>query len=263
MAKPPVDKSAVADDAFMREVDEAVRRSDAESFARRYGWWIVGLILFGLTGFGGWIAYQNHRDVEAGRVAEAYVTALDKAAGSGKGAEAAKAFAELDTGGNALYGGAARIMRANMLVEDGRLDEAATIFSEVAADSSLPQPVRDLALVKRVAAGFDKMKPQQVIDALKPLMGEDSSWFPSAAELTALAYLRMDKPKEAGKLFARIAETEDMPNSLTSRARQMAGVLGIDTVKDDDTVQGSDTKNEDKAAGTATSGQGSDEGKSE
>jgi hypothetical protein len=41
----------------------------------------------------------------------------------------------------------------------------------------------------------------------------------------------MGKDNLAGPIFAQIAKQEDAPQTLRSRAQQMAGALGIDTVQ--------------------------------
>jgi hypothetical protein len=71
-----------------------------------------------------------------------------------------------------------------------------------------------------------------------------SGWFPSAAELAAAAHYRAGQLKEAGALYGRIARTADAPPSLVSRAKQMAGMLGVDAVSD--TAEKSEKKTETK-----------------
>jgi hypothetical protein len=101
----------------------------------------------------------------------------------------------------------------------------------MAADSSLDQPYRDLALIRQTTIEFDALKPQQVVDRLKPLAVEGAPWFGSAGELVAIAYMKMRKPELAGPMFAAMAKDENVPQSIRSRARQMAGLLGIDAVE--------------------------------
>src|SRR3546814_8109735 len=59
-----------------------------------------------------------------------------------------------------------------------------------------------------------------------------SSWFPSAAELSAIAHYQLGQFDQAGALYGRIAKLPDIPKSLQSRSVQMAGMLGIDAVTD-------------------------------
>src|SRR3546814_12026227 len=88
-----------------------------------------------------------------------------------------------------------------------------------------------------------------------------SSWFPSAAELIAIAHYQLGQFDRAGALYGRIAKLPDIPKSLQSRSVQMAGMLGIDAVADraDESAAAEDAAAEDKgtAAGAATNQKGS------
>jgi hypothetical protein len=73
-----------------------------------------------------------------------------------------------------------------------------------------------------------------LIARLRHLVATPGPAFASAAELTALAELKRGNDRAAGLLYKRIAETENVPDSLKSRAVQMAGMLGVDAVTDED-----------------------------
>ena len=47
-----------------------------------------------------------------------------------------------------------------------------------------------------------------------------------------MAYLKQGRNDLAGPLFAAIAKDENVPATLRSRARQMAGLLGFDAIDD-------------------------------
>jgi hypothetical protein len=49
-----------------------------------------------------------------------------------------------------------------------------------------------------------------------------------------MAYMKQGKAELAGPLFAAIAMDEDVPQTLRSRTRQLAGLLGYDAVTDVD-----------------------------
>ena len=122
------------------------------------------------------------------------------------------------------------LTRAGVAAREGKVDEAAKLYGEIAADTKLAQPYRDLATVRQVALSFDKLPPQTVVDRLRPLAVEGNPWFGSAGEMTAIAYMKMGKKDVAGPIFAAIAKDEQVPGTLRSRARQMAGLLGVGAV---------------------------------
>lgn len=233
MALTPTDKRAGSDEAFLREVDDAVRASDLTSFWKRYGRWLLAAVVAGLLAFGGWIVYHNQQQAAADKQGEEFVDAMDKLR-AGQEKEARAKLATLTKADQPGYRAMAQLVEANLLGEDGETKKAIAIYAKVAGDSSLPQTFRDLALIRQTSAEFDTLPPQTVIDRLKPLAKPGNPWFGSAGELTAISYMKQGKDNLAGPIFAQIAKQDGLPQSLRSRAQQMAGALGIDTVQVDE-----------------------------
>ena len=249
MALTPTDKRAGSDEAFLREVDDAVRASDLTNFWTRYGRWLLALLVAGLLAFGGWIIYQNRVQATADLQSEEFVDAMDKLrAGDEKGGRAK--LAALTKADQPGYRAMAQLVEANMLGEDGETKKATALYAKVAGDSSLPQTFRDLALIRQTSAEFDGLPAQTVVDRLKPLAKPGNAWFGSAGEMTAIAYMKMGKDNLAGPIFAQISKQEGVPQSLRSRAQQMAGALGVDAVQVDEKRNAAS-----KAATTAAKGE--------
>jgi hypothetical protein len=223
-----------ANAALLQEVDDAVRKDAMDNFARRYGRWIVGLVLAGLLVFGGYLFWQSRQTAAAGEKGEALVAAFDKLKGGDtKGAVAALTAIKDD--GPPAYRATAAIQLANARAAEGDRKGAAALLAAVAADDKVDQSLRDMALIRQTALEFDTLKPELVIARLAPIVGRTdpvSAWYPSAAELTAIAHYQAGRYDQAGALYAKIAKTKDIPSTLQSRTRQMAGMLGVDAVDD-------------------------------
>jgi hypothetical protein len=227
---PPADKRAGSDEAFLREVDDAVRASDLQSFWRRFGRWLLLGLVLALAAFGGWIIYQNQQREIREKQSEAFIDAMDKLqAGNDKQARAA--LAKLTNAEQPGYRAMAQIVAANLEAESGDPKAAIAAYAKVAEDPGLPQPFRDMGLIRQTMSEFDTLAPQQIIDRLKPLAVPGNPWFGSAGEMTAIAYMKLGKDNTAGPIFAQIAKQKDLPQSLRGRAMQMAGALGIDAVQ--------------------------------
>ncbi len=233
MALTPTDKRAGSDEAFLREVDDAVRASDMTNFWQRYGRWLLLVLVAGLLAFGGYIIHRNQQQAKADLQSEEFVDAMDKLR-AGQEKEARTMLATLAKADQPGYRAMAQLVEANLLGEDGQTKQAIAIYAKVAGDTSLPQTFRDLALIRQTSAEFDTLAPQAVVDRLKPLATPGHAWFGSAGELTALAYIKMGKENLAGPIFAQIAKQDGLPQTLRSRAQQMAGALGVDTVQVDE-----------------------------
>ena len=216
---------------FLREVDDAVRKDQLAEAAHNYAKPIGAAVLAGLAMLAGYLWYDSHKASVSDAQAEQFTTALDQIeAGQLDGGKSRAAT--LATEGGAGYKAATQLLNAGIAAQQGKADAAANTFAAVAADADAPQAYRDLANVRLIALRFDAMKPEDVIARLKPLAVPGNAFFPSAGELVGLAYMKQGHNDLAGPLFAAIAKEKDAPDSLRSRVRQLAGLLGVDTVDD-------------------------------
>ena len=57
-------------EAFMREVDEAVRQDQLLTFWQRFGRWILAAVVIGLVAFAGWLYWQHYSATQSQAVSE-------------------------------------------------------------------------------------------------------------------------------------------------------------------------------------------------
>lgn len=214
-------------EAFIREVDENLRRSQAEDFFRRWGAWVIGGAVLLLAGIAAWLFWRNHQAEQAAGQSQKLAAVISDI-GTGNTRTVEQRLAEIQAQGTDEFAGLAQMTGAAFALQKGDRAKAIAACRAVAADGDQPQAVRDAALLRGTALEFDSLKPEEVIARLQPLAKPDSGWFGSAAELTAMAMLKQNRRSEAGRLFAAIAARNDVPGSLKSRALQIAGTLGVD-----------------------------------
>lgn len=225
MAVPPTNE------AFLREVDEQLRRDQALGLWRRYGLIAIGAIVLALIAFAAFLFWRNSRSEAAVADGVKLQAAYDQI-GAEKYAAAGKPLAELAESNVAGYRVLARFSQADILLKDKKLVPAAAKFAEIANDTSVAEPFRNLALIRQTNAEFDTLKPDVVVSRLRTLAQPGNAWLGSAGELVAAAYIKQGRRDLAGKLFSQIAKDEDVPPTLRQRAVQMAGVMGVDAVTD-------------------------------
>ena len=224
------ERDTAQNDAFLREVDDALREDEFFGLLRRYGKPVliaVGAGLVVLASYLWWTSYQQ--DQQAAH-AEQLTLALDQMDAGNLGAATA-ALGPLSAGkdGNAA---ASRMLSAHITQKQGHPAEAATAYAAMVADSNVPVAFQQLASIREVAVRFDSMAPEAVIARLKPLAEPGNPWFGSAGELVGMAYLKQGNKALAGPLFGAISRDAKVPDSLRARARQMAGLLGYDSIDD-------------------------------
>jgi hypothetical protein len=223
LAVPPQD----TDIAFLREVDEGVRRDQVASLWQRYGTIGVTLLVLLLGSLGGWLWWQDAKAKAAGVAGENYALALNKLS-VGENASVAPVLADLAAKGPGGYSALARLTEASAAVSVGNNDKAIKLLDAIAADSAVAPPLRDAALVKSVQLGFDALPPATIVERLKGLSIPGNPWFGVAGEMTALARVKAGQIAEAKPLLTAIVRDTSNPPNLRGRVAQLALSLGVD-----------------------------------
>ncbi len=214
-------------EAFLREVDDELRRDQAMRLWRSWGRIAIAAIAIGLLALAAWLFWRNRQEEARGVEGEQMAQSLQKLeAGDIAGAKPAlDQLARSDTKG---YRAAAQMALAAAALGKGDTADAVKRYAAIAADASFDQPYRDLAIVRQTAAEYDTLPPAKVIDRLRPLAVPGQAFFGSAGEMSAIAYMRLGQPKVAGTMLAAMASDPQVPDSVRSRAVQLAAANGVD-----------------------------------
>lgn len=222
------------DEILMREIDEAVRKDEAEQFLKKYGLPIGGGLAVFLAALGFYLLYWvPSQEAALEEQSEKLILALDSTERDdfAAAAETVSGLADSDNPGART---SARFILAGVALEKKDFAEAVKIYKQIAEDTEAPPALRDLARIREVATNYDDRKPADIIARLKDLAVPGNPFFGSAGELVAIAHLEAGDRDKAGALFAQMAKDEKVPDTLRTRARQMAGLLGVDAIEDVD-----------------------------
>ena len=222
MAEPPE-----YNESFLREVDENLRRDQMRDFGKKYGGWVVAAVVLFLAVSGGIIYWQQYKVQRSERQVE-QLAQIYKDIGAGDTSSTPGKLDDLSKSGSKGVRATALFARAAVAIQANDQKTAVAKYAEIANDSGLPQPYRDIAVLRQTALEFDSLKPEQVIARLQPLTKPGNPWFGSAGEMTAMALMKQGRNPEAAQLFAAIAKDKTVPDTIRSRSVQIAGTLGVD-----------------------------------
>ena len=214
-------------ESFAREVDENLRRDRARDAAKRYGGIIAAAVLLFLGAVGGFLYYKDRQAKQAQAATEEVVAVLQDV-GGGKAATVPARLDALRKSDSEGVRATAALSRAALALQKGNRKLASTIYAEVAADSGIAQPFRDLATLRGTALDYDSLKPDEVIARLQPLAEPGKPFYGSAGEMVGMALIAKGQRGPAAELFKKIAADKGVPETLRSRAVQVAGTLGVD-----------------------------------
>ncbi|MET0373293.1 MAG: tetratricopeptide repeat protein [Rhizorhabdus sp.] len=221
------------EEAFLREVDDELRREQIQTIWSRYGRLALILVALLLAAFAAFLFWRD----QATKKAEAHSEQMSAAIAdiqAGRKTEASKKIETLIAEGGTGYNATARFTKAALALQNGDAKAAAALYAGLAADEKVAEPFRELALIRQTMIEYDSLEPQRVIDRMKPLAVEGGAYFGTAAELTAIALIQVNRGAEAGRLLAAVASDKNSPASLRARARQLASSLGADVAADKD-----------------------------
>ena len=149
-------------ETFVREVDENLRRDQLRDFFKTYGnWLIAGVILF-LAASGGLIWWRQHQVQRSEAQVEEFAGVF-KDIGSGNISAVPRKLDQLSDDGSKAVRASAMFARAALALQQGDTKTAIAKYKAAAADSGLPQPYRDAALIRQTALEFDQLQPQDVM----------------------------------------------------------------------------------------------------
>jgi len=206
--------SFVAD--IFQEVDEEVRREQLKKLWERYGVYAIALavlLVAGVAAYRGWEYYQAKQAAEMGA---RFDTAMELSEAGGKSAEAQAAFAKIATDGTAGYRVLARLQEA---AELGKTDAKAAVaaYDAIAADTSVAQPLRNVAAVRAAIMLVDSAPLAEMSRRLETLATPDGSFRHTARELLALAAYRANDTAALKRWLDALASDGETPQSLRLR----------------------------------------------
>lgn len=219
----PTDSS----ETFLREVDENYRRDRVRDFLKAYGMWLAAGAVLLLAAVAGWIYWQQQKTQAASKESEELQSVFTDI-GQGRIQAAPQRLQGLEQSDSDVVRASAILTQAAMALEKNDRSGAIAKYRELADDKGMAKVYRDAATIRVTALEFDAIQPQQVIARLEPLAKPGNPWFGTAGEMTALAHLKQGRKNEAARIYAAIAADRQVPDTLRSRAVQMAGTLGVD-----------------------------------
>ena len=214
-------------ESFVREVDENLRRDQMAARAKRFAGVAIAAVVLFLGAVAAFLYWQDRQRKQAEAATEQLTLTLQDVGANKMAAAPAQldALRKSDSDGVTAVAG---LSRAALALQQGNRKLAATTYAEMAANEELAKPFRDLALVRGTALDYDTLKPDEVIARLQPLATPGQPFFGSAGEMVGMALIAKGQKSAAAQLFAKMAADPSVPDTLRTRAVQVAGTLGFD-----------------------------------
>ena len=207
----------MSDSDFIREVDQELRDEQLKSLWDRFGPFVIGFALLIVVGTAANKGYDYWRETQAAQSGDAFLAAVSQSE-EGNREEAIAALEKIEANGSGGYPILAEMRIASEKAAAGNVDDAITLFEDVASRSGVEPVVQDLARIRANILKLDKGLSDEVILELTGLM-DNNGFRHSARELVLLAHLEKQEFDKALPIADRIMEDAETPSQMRQRAQ--------------------------------------------
>jgi hypothetical protein len=211
-------------DLFVREVDDELRQDKLKSVWRRFGTVLISAAVAIILAVAAWTGYTSWSTGRANASGDRFLAALDSAR-AGNSDEALKGLTALEADGTGAYPLLARF-RAATLTAAKDPKAAVAAFDAVAADTTVSEPLRDIAKLRAAYLLVDHGTYVEVAQRAEALSADGNPMRYSALEAMGLSAYKAGDNANAQKLFETITADTAAPDGVASRATIMLSLIG-------------------------------------
>jgi len=214
----------MSDDSFVREVNEEIRQDQARALWDRFGPTFIAFAVAVVLATAGYVGWNYWTESRANASGDAFSQAL-QLANQGKDEEALAALKALETDSYGAYPLLARMRGATVLASKGDFAGAVAGFDAVAADTSIPAAIRDMARLRAGLILVDSGSYDDVSGRVEVLSSDTNPLRHAAREALGLAAWKAGRPADALKFFDLIINDQGVPRNAIQRARLLAELI--------------------------------------
>jgi len=204
-------------DSFIREVSEEVRQDRMFALWKKWGPYVIALVVLAVGGAALW-SWMEARE----RTRAEQVGGILLGAEPGSVLEQQTAIAVLDPPARIV----AEFGEAAALAETGETEKAAAAYRQLAERGDLARHSRDLALLQALRIEAVEGDPGAVLTELQPLMEDGAPYALLARELAAVLHMKAGDEEAARAELEAILSSPRVTQGLGLRAQELLTVLG-------------------------------------
>lgn len=215
----------MAEDSFIREVNEELRQEKALALWRRYGLVLTGiavaiiLVTAAVQGYAAWA------DRKASRIGDAFLATFELADKAGYDKALVK-LAEIEKSGFGAYPALAQMRKASLLADHGDRAAAVAALDAVAANASTPELLKNVASVRAAYILVDTGSFADVEQRVKRLATDIDPMRLAARDALGLAAWKAGRAEDAIYYFSKIHDDKDAASTgFSQRADMMLNLL--------------------------------------
>lgn len=208
---------------FINEVEEELRKDEYNRLLKRYGPYLLAIIIAIVAGTG-FLEYRKYvRDKAARATSASYVAASNKA-NDGQADIAVKEFLDIAEKAPAGYSGLSLVRAATLKLDAGERAEAVRLLDQAAATFEAPRHIQ-LAQIKAAYILAGEGAYNDVLSRAGALSVKDAPYEYLARELVGFAALQSGDLAKAREEYGYLESIPGVPPTIKERAKQALSLM--------------------------------------
>lgn len=208
---------------FINEVEEELRKDEYNRLLRRYGPFILAVIV-AIVAAAAFLEYQKYtKDQSARATSASYIEASNKAA-DGDVDKSITEFLAIADKAPAGYAGLSLVRAATLKLESGDSAEAIRLLDQAAVTFETPRHAQ-LAQIKAAYILANEGAYSDVVNRVGSLMEKDAPYEFLARELMGFAALKSGDEALAREQFGYLESIPGVPATIKERAKQNLSLM--------------------------------------
>ena len=205
-------------DAFIQEVDEDVKNDSWKVFWDKYGLFVIAILVIAVSAAVSFDRLQAWRTALSQRKTETYMLAAQTGNNSD---ETITELQKISQDNQGLFSDFAKLQIANVLLSQGKEDEALASLEKLAAEKQVNTEVKHIALIKLATYRVDTLSKEEFAKLLQPLLDENTSWTPMAQDLLAMSAIQNGDIDTAKEIYTNLLKIKDLPETFRNKIQDM------------------------------------------
>ena len=220
----------MAEDTFIREVDEQIRQDRAHEIWAKYGRYIIALAVFIVAATAAVTGWQYYEETKSAGFGDRYMNAI-ALSNNGQHDAAITALGEIASEGAGQYPALAKMRIASETAAKGEKAAAVTEFDAIAADTGFSDVFRQIATLRAGLLAVDLEDYASVETRLSGLAAAGEPFRHSAREALGIAAMKAGEDTKALEWYQAIADDNASPQGVQARTQLMLNILAGKGIK--------------------------------
>ena len=197
---------------IFREVDEDIRKERYINLFRKYGVYVIAIIVIIVGTLAGIQFYSGYQVNKNEMLFAEYINIIEKNSG-----DTLEKLSDSGNTSNLFLNGMYLLKRSDLLVASGQIAQATLLLSEAIENNALNKIHNDVAIYKLLMINIETLSIEEIKSYQNKLISEVDAFY-LTEELIAIKFLIEGQKEDAIKKFSELSTNNSVPIEIKNRS---------------------------------------------